>query len=209
MKEKFFSVLGDSYSTFQGYIPENYSCYYPIPEQVADVLRVEDTWWHRLQGLAGLSLLINNSYSGSTVCTDVRPGQPATSSYVYRSRTVDFGAQGQSPDYILVFGGTNDSWLERSAGQPVYENPNENRLTQVLPAFCQVLDTLGKRYPNAQVLAVINTELDPQISEGMLAAAAHYGVTAVALENIDKQCGHPTARGMESIARQVADALRQ
>ena len=37
-----FSMLGDSYSTFKGFIPEGYSCYYPKPDSVDDVLRVED-----------------------------------------------------------------------------------------------------------------------------------------------------------------------
>ena len=201
---KTFSILGDSYSTFLGFIPDNYSPYYPNPEAVPDVLRAEDTWWHWLGELAGMTLAVNNSYSGSTVCTQVRDEHPAWNSYVRRAETVDFG----NPDYILIFGGTNDSWLYREPGVPVYEGRTEAQLAQVLPAFCHVLETLAARYPEAKPVAIINTELDPRISQGMLEAAAHYGAAAAALENIDKVNGHPTALGMTQIARQVEAVLQ-
>ena len=198
-----FSILGDSSSTFLGFLPEHYSPYYPNPEAVPDVLRVEDTWWHQLVEMSGMTLAVNNSYSGSTVCTKVRDGHPAWNSYVRRAEAADFG----NPDYILVFGGTNDSWLEREPGEPVYEGRTEAQLEQVLPAFCHVLETLAARYPQTKPVAVINTGLDPRITQGMREAAAHYGAATVALENIDKTNGRPTALGMTQIARQVVAAL--
>ena len=36
----------------------------------------------------------------------------------------------------------------------------------------------------------------------------HYGVTNIRLHDIDKQWGHPSVAGMESIARQVREALQ-
>ena len=201
---KAFAILGDSYSTFQGYIPPDYNFYYPRPEAVDDVLRVEETWWHRLAAGTGMILSVNNSFSGSTVCTQTREDHPTWNSYVRRAESVDFGA----PDYILVFGATNDSWLDREVGEPVYENRTEGQLRQVLPAFCHVLEVLSRRYPHAGLVAVVNTDLKPQIREGLCQAAAHYGAVAAVLENIEKQNGHPTAAGMAAIARQVEDALR-
>ena len=45
---KTFSVLGDSYSTFEGYIPEGNAWWYSSsPQGPNDVVKVEDTWWHR------------------------------------------------------------------------------------------------------------------------------------------------------------------
>lgn len=38
-----FSIIGDSYSTFKGFVPKEYDCYYPNPELVDDVIYVEDT----------------------------------------------------------------------------------------------------------------------------------------------------------------------
>ena len=207
LKGKSFSILGDSYSTFLGYIPAHYSTYYPNTNAVEDVLCVEDTWWQILVQNTGMILSVNDSYSGSTVCTQVREGHPQWNSFVHRSLTVDFSMEGQSPDYILVFGGTNDSWLEREIGELVYTDPTADQLKQVLPAFCHILTVLSQRYPTTKIVAVLNTDLNPRIWEGMCQAAAHYNVAVVALENIEKQNGHPTATGMAAIAHQVANIL--
>mgnify|MGYP003546947605 CR=1 FL=1 len=37
------SILGDSYSTYKGIIPSNYSTFYPDANN--DVSSVEQTWW--------------------------------------------------------------------------------------------------------------------------------------------------------------------
>lgn len=70
-----FSIIGDSYSTFKGFVPKEYDCYYPNPELVDDVIYVEDTWWGKLINHQGMRLLVNDSYSGATVCTCVREPQ--------------------------------------------------------------------------------------------------------------------------------------
>lgn len=200
---KTFSILGDSYSTFRGFIPSHYSPYYPNPEAVPDVLGVEDTWWYGLGEMTGMTLLVNDSFSGSTVCTQVREEHEPWVAYTHRAETVDFG----DPDYLLIFGGTNDSWLDREPGEPVYRGRTEAQLRQVLPAFCHVLQTLSRRYPQTRLAAIINTDLDPRIRDGMIAIARELGAAPVVLENIDKVNGHPTALGMTRIARQVAAAL--
>ena len=202
-----FSILGDSYSTFAGYIPEGNACYYPRPESVDDVLEAHQTWWHILSERYGMHLLINNSYSGATVCTQVRETQPKEASYVVRAQ-MSFGVpDGEKPDYIFVFGGTNDSWINRTIGCVQFENWTEKDLENVLPAYCFVLDTLIRRYPNTKIVSIINTELQEEIAEGFLIAGKHYGVISVQLRNIDKQNGHPSALGMQKIAQQVGVAI--
>lgn len=203
-----FSILGDSYSTFQGFIPKDYGCYYPNPQSVADVLAVEDTWWHKLIAHQGMRLLVNNSYSGSTVCTQVRENHPASASFAARTACSFRDSSGNDPDYLFVFGCTNDSWIEREVGQVQYEAWTGGDLRKVLPAYCFVLDRLRGTYPGTKIVAVINTDLNPAIAEGLLLAAAHYGATPIQLENIDKQNGHPTALGMSQIAEQIGSALK-
>ena len=100
-----FGILGDSYSTFQGYIPEEQECYYPSAN-VKDVLQVEDTRWHQLVVRHGMKLLVNDSYSGATVCTNTREGQPFSSAFTERAKKSFSGDS--KPDYIFLFGcGTN------------------------------------------------------------------------------------------------------
>ena len=204
MEKHTFGILGDSYSTFRGWIPEGQSCYYPS-ESVDDVLEVEDTWWYQLAQRNDLQLLKNDSYSGATVCTHTRDGQPFSSAFTERAKISFSGAQ--QLDYIFVFGCTNDSWLERSIGQVKYENRTEEDLCQVLPAYCFILEHLTTKNPNSKVIAIVNTGLHPDIHQGIVAAGAYYGVRVVVLENIDKQNGHPTALGMSQIAQQVETAL--
>lgn len=112
---KTFSILGDSYSTFQGHIPEKYQYYYPLPHNVDDVLRVEDTWWYQLAENMKMKLLVNNSFSGSTVCDNVREGWPASCAFTIRSSECDLALDSElMPDYIFVFGCTNDYWIGRA-----------------------------------------------------------------------------------------------
>ena len=199
-----FGILGDSYSTFQGHILEGNACYYPC-EHVDDVLQVEHTWWHRLMQRHNMKLLVNDSYSGATVCTNTRDGQPFSSAFTERAKRSFSGDV--KLDYIFLFGCTNDSWLERTIGEPKFGSWTDEDLFQVLPAYSFVLDYLTKHNPQTKVVAVLNTQLNPKIHAGMQAAAQHYGVTAVVLEEIDKQCGHPSAFGMNQIARQIEEAL--
>ena len=204
---KRFAIICDSYSAFRGFIPAENDPYYPDLNAVPDVVTVADMWWHRLTESTGMELSMNDSYSGSTVCTQVRDGHPAWNAYARRAEAVDYTAGGEAPDYILIFGGTNDSWLERDIGEPLYVDATEAQLRQVLPAFCHVLKVLACRYPKAKRIAIVNTDLDPRITEGMVLAATHLGAKAVVLSNIEKYNSHPTAAGMASIARQVEAVL--
>jgi len=203
---KTFGILGDSYSTFQGWIPEGNACYYPDPERVEDVLRVEDTWWHQLMQRTNMKLAVNDSYSGATVCTDVRNGFPIESAFTER---VKHSFSGVEPvDYIFVFGCTNDSWFSRTVGQVKFADRTEEDLKQVLPAYCDILEYLVQHNPQSKVIALVNTGLKPDIHNGICSAAANYGVAAVVLDDIDKQNGHPSAAGMRKIADQIEAVLK-
>ncbi|MBQ8359863.1 MAG: hypothetical protein IJX37_08200 [Oscillospiraceae bacterium] len=201
-----FGILGDSYSTFEGYIPEGNACYYPRPEAVDDVLQVEQTWWHRLMTRNNMRLLVNDSFSGATICTHVRETQTKIAAFTERAKR-SFSGDIQ-PNYIFVFGGTNDNWLERTVGQPQYSNWTEEDLKRTLPAFCFVLDYLVQKNPQATIVVPVNTGFKPELVDGMLEAAAHYGAVIVCLADIDKKNGHPSALGMGQIADQVEAVLQ-
>ena len=59
------SVLGDSYSTFQGYNPDNYRPFYPDANN--DVKEVEQTWWSLYIQAKGYELDKNNSWGATTI----------------------------------------------------------------------------------------------------------------------------------------------
>jgi hypothetical protein len=200
-----FGILGDSYSTFEDHIPEGNRCYYPRPEAVDDVLAVEQTWWHLLMTRNHMQMIVNDSYSGATVCEDLRSGLPAISAYTQRAKR-SFSGEIQ-PDFVFVFGGTNDNWLDKTIGQVQYGDWTEEDLKRTLPAFCYVLDYLREHNPQATIVVPINTGFKSELHTGMLTAAAHYGAVTICLENIDKKSGHPSALGMQQIADQIEAAL--
>ena len=168
------------------------------------MLTVEDTWWHILMQRNHMRLVLNDSYSGSTICANVRENHPRTGCFEARAKIY---FSGDNPmDYIFIFGGTNDSWLERTIGQLQFSDWTEEDLMQVVPAYCNVLDHITKHNPEAVVVSIVNYLLHPDLQKGMVAAAEHYGVRSVVLEPFDNN-GHPSALGMRQIADQIGSAL--
>ena len=41
-------IIGDSYSTFEGFVPEGYAIYYSSSGGDTDVRKMEETWWHQV-----------------------------------------------------------------------------------------------------------------------------------------------------------------
>ena len=68
-KNKYFSILGDSISTFEGISEPKDAAYYNTSRKMSSgIITLSDTWWGQVvEGLKG-KLLVNNSWSGSTVC---------------------------------------------------------------------------------------------------------------------------------------------
>jgi len=144
-------IFGDSYSTFENYIPEGYETYYcekGCPE--TDVTNVFQTWWHQVITEANLNLILNDSWSGSTMgytgYDNVDCSQ--SSSFIYRfNKLVEQGFFNKNKiDTVFVFGGTNDSWANAPLGKIKYENWEINDLYLVLPAICYFLKTLTSKF---------------------------------------------------------------
>jgi len=94
-KDKAISILGDSISTFSGYIPEGNAVYYPS----GTITSVSDTWWKKLIDALGANLEINNSWSGSRVTTTA-----GETSAGCMDRCENLG----NPDAIIIYMGIND-----------------------------------------------------------------------------------------------------
>ena len=205
-------IFGDSYSTYRGYIPEEYATYYA--DEIfknTDVNRVEQTWWHRVVTHGGANLVMNNSWSGSTIGYTGYGGVNCseTSSFICRFRKLK--AEGffekNTLDTIFVFGGTNDSWCGAPTGIPKYEGFTEADLFLALPAASYFLKELRDTVPSAQIAVVINTGLKPALVEVFKTACERFGLSCVELSDIDKLGGHPTILGMSQIAEQIVKTL--
>ena len=78
-------IMGDSYSTYTGYIPEGYNSYYGDNRKDNPIVNgVDKTWWRILANENNLNIVLNDSYSGSTVCNTVREGFKLDTSFINR-----------------------------------------------------------------------------------------------------------------------------
>ena len=205
-------IIGDSYSTFKGYIPEEYAAYYSEegrPE--TDVTKVEQTWWYQVCEKEGLRVVHNNSWSGSTIGHTYYGGVDCskTSSFIFRLRQlIERGFFEENEIHtVFVFGGTNDSWADAPLSEPKFEGWEEKDLFSVLPAICYLLDLLRKTLPQAKIYCLINTDLKEEIVCCMKEACEKTNSTPITFDRIDKNCDHPTIRGMNDIKDGVLRVL--
>ena len=195
------SVMGDSYSTFQGAIPQGYANYYP--SQGNDVSQLEQTWWKLYVKAMGYELDTNDSWSGSTIC-HTGYGRQDYSGFSFLTRVQKLG----DPDIIFLFGGTNDSWSNAPIGEYQYANWSKKSLYSFRPALACLLARLKETYPNAQIYAMLNSELKAEVNESFRTICKYYNVPLIELHDIEKQGGHPSIKGMQAICDQLVEATR-
>lgn len=204
-----FSVLGDSYSTFEGFVePDTNEPWYVVGRKGNDVQSARQCWWYLLADSLNLRIEKNNSYSGSTISyTGYKNGATGRhENYKPRSfvtRAPNLG----SPDIILVFGGTNDSWCGAPIGDYKYADWTEEDMFSFRPALAKLLDYMTTRYVNCKIYFILNTELKDEVDESVGVICGRYGVPVIELKDVDKQQGHPSVAGMRSIMKQVADFI--
>ena len=201
------SILGDSYSTFEGYLtPDTMEIWYfagsKRDARRTDVSKVSETWWMQLIKKKNWKLEVNNSWSGSTICyTGYRDEDYSNRSFVLRTAALG------SPDIILIFGGTNDSWAGSPIGEYKYADWRRADLYTFRPAMACMLARIQERYPTADVYFISNDGLKPEITESMATICKHYGVPMIQLQNISKTASHPNIEGMRQIAEQLDKAI--
>ena len=206
-------IFGDSYSTFKDYVPEGYAVYYTTEREVGpNITDVSDTWWHSLITETSSKLVLNDSWSGSTIGYTGYNGEDnsKTSSFIFRLRQMverRFFEENHI-DTVFVFGVTNDNWADVPIGNTTYKGMKESDFYRVLPAVCHFLESLKKAVPNARIVFILNSENKYEITMGIKRACRHYGIEYVLLSNIEKECGHPTVKGMKQIKKQILAKLK-
>lgn len=199
------AILGDSYSTYEGYIPTGNEIWYfqPQRDDRTDVNDVKQTWWWKVVKEGGFKLGVNDSYSGATICyTGYRDEDYTKRSFVQRLANLG------SPDILFVFGGTNDSWAGAPLGEFKYNDIKHADLFCFRPAMAYMLQGLLDHYPNTKIYVLINDGLSKDVTEAMKVISKHYSVPTIELSGIDKKGGHPTIKGMEQIKQQVLAHIR-
>lgn len=196
-----FSILGDSYSVYEGYVPSGGFVTYP--DEKRGVTDVNQMWWSIFSEDYGAVMNLNESRSGSTVCNTGYQGDDVTeSSFIARMNSLP------DSDLLLVFGGTNDSFANAPLGHYIFSGWNQEDLRQFRPAYAYLLDQLQRQHPDTQLVSILNSELRTGIADSIRQICKYYGVPVIELKDIDKIDHHPTSAGMAAIAEQVTAALR-
>ena len=172
---KSVSILGDSYSTFEGYVqPDtNFVWYLKTPPEgrKTDMVSVRNTWWHQFIKENNYRLCVNNSLG--------------------------------CPDIIFIFGATNDYWAKSPLGEYLYADWSKKDLYSFRPAMAYMLDTMIDYYPNVEIYFLLNDGLGEEISESVRTICKHYQIDCIELKGLDKMSGHPSVKGMKQISEQV------
>jgi hypothetical protein len=206
------AILGDSYSTYKGWIPQDYLYWYADEgnECENDLRSVRQTWWWNLIREQEVLLVANCSYSGSTVCNTGYDAQDASdSSFICRMKR-ELGEERKmsgQPDILIVFGGTNDFWAQSPVGKIQYGGWEEKDLKSFGPAFCYMMDYLKRENPASCIYNVVNDEITGEIREIMAEVCRHYGILNIELQGIEKENGHPDVNGMAAIKSQILKAI--
>ena len=159
------SLIGDSISTFRGYIPEGYASHYPK----GAVDSVDKTYWNIL--CRSLNATIQNlSYAGTCVTNQVLPEYSLNK----RVSLVD-----EESSLIIIALGINDNKKEDNVGAYDYDKDiysyNEGIFTE---AYIKAIRTLITLYPSADLLLVAMGPDGsmPNRASAIKNIAEHYGL---------------------------------
>ena len=203
-------IFGDSYSTFEGYIPEGYPSYYTEYTSDCGVHSYKRTWWYKLVEKTDSNLLLNSSYSGATVCHTGYYGDDY-SAFSFASRLDKLISEGffekNTVDTIVILGGLNDYWAGSPLGEIKYEGFREEDLYSLYPALSYMLSRAKTASPETRIIYIAEEYLPGEMKASLREICEHYGVETVELHNISKMNGHPDRAGMKAIAEQIVEYL--
>ena len=233
---KILSVMGDSISTFAGWVPTadghnlEHTCRYP---QEGLLTNVEDMWWHRLFSSLNMQLGVNDSWRGTTVSNSRDTNYSVygpDAAMASMTRITNLGSKG-TPDVIMFYGGTNDCGTGVTPGS---FDSTQNYHTVDLTTYkwstfadaykCAIM-RMQYFYPDAKIIAMLPTycttyytmsNLD-KYNEIIKEICDYFGVPVFDLrecginwQNKDYTLGdgiHPKPNGMDLIAKYLKTKL--
>lgn len=234
---KVISVLGDSISTYKGYIPvaDGFNEEHPSAYPGQDVTNVNYTWWMQVINALDAKLGINDSWSGSRVhnySTEENPGGNIGTKVCMASMTriTNLGSNG-TPDVILFYGGTNDgkfSTVGTFDSTKVYDTVDleATTWTSFADAYTAAVMRIQHLYPKARLICITpmfaptwynHVTLDNFV-DTIVEICNYFGVPCIDLRrcglnyaNISMYLGdglHPNKAGMTLVANYVLAQLK-
>lgn len=200
---KRLSVLGDSISAYENYIPKDYRAFYSQSH-----FKVQSMWWMKVAEETGMSIGRINACGGSgfTVPKEEAGGGPL---YADSSRCEDLSGINGDPDVILILLGAND--FDQGVG-----------LQEIGEHYEAVIQRIRKKYSKAELYLctyygfTVMTPEETEMLNGMIRETAE----KTGLSLIDSaECGilpggsqtldgvHPNEKGQALLGDYIAKEL--
>lgn len=143
------AIIGDSISTYEGYIPTGYKHFY----SKGNVDSVEDTWWGQLVNKTGVNVVSNCSWSGSTVTGDSTSKVNAHAACSDK-RINDLSLGNKEIDIVICYIGINDYRRNIKVGHWSSQDEvpaDSTKVTSFSEGYALMVSKIKNKYPNAKV----------------------------------------------------------
>lgn len=198
---KRISVIGDSISTFRGFVPSGYSCHYPTSD--GDLTHVTQTYWYRLAYDKMTDAVIdkNISFSGTAVARTTATAYSSKTWFGkdYCFRYINKRGMGQ-PDIILIHGGTNDyahnvdelapgvamrsttapsdsilnSLFETAEAAKTLSDAEKLNDTTFCEAYIKLIRMMNLQYPSVKIVCIVGDYLSTGIEQSVIKICNRY-----------------------------------
>ena len=162
-KGKWISILGDSISTYEGWIPDGNLTYYPK----GTLVNPFNTWWNILLSKLGARLCVNQSWGSRKVSDGLSVANSAANavtklhreagkSYKSLYGITETATERQDPDIILIMLGVNDFNSNVPIGEINYGATDiKYDSTSFVNSYkAMLLDIVGRYYSNAKIYCI-------------------------------------------------------
>ena len=192
------SIIGDSISTFKGTMPSGYAAYYP--DSRVNVTCVGSMWWKLLLDSGNNNELVENlSWSGSCATNYRTDGRPSLCDRI--------SALSNTPDYLFIALGTNDSTENVPLGNYNYDseisNLDESKFRE---AFIKGIKLIQRDFATTKVV-LLAFDMADSYKNSLVSIAEHYNIPIVNIIGYDNYQRNPTKKGMEKAASEVVNVL--
>lgn len=196
IENAYVSILGDSISAFEGYIPTGFTPCYVYTRQNG-ILTANQMWWKILQNEIKFKLGVVNAYAGT--CVMKKYGGWSTENTARLEKSTP--SNKINPDVMIIYMGNNDALVEGldiNDFETSYKNMLSN-IYRIYPDIQLFLTSLSYHTKESQY------EIFDKANEVIFKISTEYNLPIIDLREVYKEEGlydsiHPNIVGMQRIA---------
>ena len=201
---KKLSVIGDSITAYDGFIPEGFQSKYPYDEN-ADI-PYTDMWWYKVSSQLGCEITKIYACAGMGM-TNIGEFSSSTTGRTLSLDDVDITNNEDRPDAVIIWIGGNDAYLNADA-------------SVIKSSYDKLVDNIRKTDSNIQIyICTYFSGLDERINrlnDIIRAEASEKGLILLEMSgsevfdiNTDTIDGnHPNSGGFAKIASRITETIK-